>query len=152
MAVARCGNIYGGGDLNWSRVVPGTIRSLWHDERPIIRSDGKFTRDYVYVLDAVSAFLAMAEGLEKPEVRGEPFNFGPEKPLSVLEMVAAISKIMNKERLQPVILNEARGEIRDQYLSGGKAARMLGWRPGYTLEDGLRETVAWYTKFLEGAE
>ena len=148
IVVARCGNIYGGGDLNWSRIVPGTIRSLYNGERPVLRSDGTFTRDYIYVEDVVGAYLAMAEGLDRPEVHGEAFNFGPEKPLAVLEIVNVISKLMGREDLEPVVLDEAKAEIRDQYLSSEKAKRMLGWSPRYTLEDGLQETIDWYTQFF----
>ncbi len=148
VVVARCGNIYGGGDLNWSRIVPGTIRCLMRGEAPIIRSDGKFTRDYVYVKDAAAAYLAMAEGLDRAEVRGQAYNFGPEKPLTVLEIVDALRRLMQREDLAPVILNAAKAEIRDQYLCSDKAKRDLGWTPQYSLEDGLRETIAWYTEFL----
>ncbi|HOE65580.1 MAG TPA: GDP-mannose 4,6-dehydratase [Candidatus Hydrogenedentes bacterium] len=148
VVVARCGNIYGGGDLNWSRIVPGTIRCLMRREAPIIRSDGRFTRDYVYVKDAAAAYLAMAEGLDRAEVRGQAYNFGPEKPLTVLEIVDALRRLMQREDLAPVILNAAKAEIRDQYLCSDKAKRDLGWTPQYSLEDGLRETIAWYTEFL----
>jgi len=150
VVVARCGNIYGGGDLNWSRIVPGTIRSLMRGEAPIIRSDGRFTRDYVYVKDAAAAYLTMAEGLDRAEVRGQAYNFGPEKPLTVLEIVDALRRLMHREDIQPVILNVAKAEIRDQYLCSDKAKRELGWAPQYGLEDGLRETIAWYTEFLSG--
>ena len=149
IVVARCGNIYGGGDLNWSRIIPGTIQSLRKGERPIIRSDGKFTRDYVYVQDAVSAYLAMAEGIDKPGVRGEAFNFGPQEPLTVLQIVDTLRRLMGREDLKPDIRDEAKGEIRDQYLSSAKAERVLGWKPAFALEDGLKETVAWYAAYFE---
>ena len=148
VGILRCGNIYGGGDLNWNRIVPGTIRSILHRERPIVRSDGKYVRDYLYVKDVVSACLAVADGLEDAKVRGQGFNFSPQKPLTVLELVRAIGAAMNARSLKPVILNSAQGEIRDQYLSSAKARRLLGWRPAYTLDKGLAETIAWYRGFF----
>ncbi len=148
VAIARCGNIYGGGDLNWSRVVPGTIRSLHGGQRPVLRSDGTFLRDYVYVGDAVDVYLRIAEGLSRPEIWGEAFNFGPEKPSSVREIVSQIGEVMGRSDLEPVILNEAKAEIRDQYLDSSKAVRLLGLRPTTSLTAGLCETVAWYEKFL----
>lgn len=150
VVVARCGNIYGGGDMNWSRIVPGTIKAIHAGNQPIIRSDGKFTRDYVYVMDAVNAYLTMAEALEKDGVVGEAFNFGPRQPHTVLEVVDVIRTIMGRDDLSPIVLDEAKAEIRDQYLSSEKAARLLNWNPEFTLEDGLRETVAWYLRFLGG--
>ncbi|MDD5627440.1 MAG: NAD-dependent epimerase/dehydratase family protein [Elusimicrobia bacterium] len=143
VAIARCGNVYGGGDLNWSRIVPGTIRSLLRGERPVLRSDGTHKRDYVFVKDVVQAYLLLAEKLERRGVAGESFNFGPNRPLSVLALVAAISRLLGS-RLKPDIRDSARGEILSQYLSSAKAARLLGWRPAYSLEDGLRQTIAWY--------
>ena len=152
VVIARCGNIYGGGDLNWSRIVPGTIRSLYHGERPIIRSDGTFTRDYIYIQDIVRAYLAMAEALDRPEVAGQAFNIGPQQPAKVLEVVDAIRRLMEREDLEPVILDEAKAEIRDQYLSSEKARDVLGWQPQYTLEKGLCETISWYKDFLGSSE
>jgi CDP-glucose 4,6-dehydratase len=151
VAVLRCGNIYGGGDLNWSRIVPGTIRSFLRGERPIVRSDGKFVRDYLYVKDVARAYLAVAERLDDRKVAGEAFNFSPQKALTVLDVVAAIARLMDAGSLKPVIKNEAKGEIRDQYLSAAKARRVLGWRPAYSLTDGLSETIDWYRAFLGGA-
>ena len=149
LVIARCGNIYGGGDLNWSRLIPSTIRALHKDQPPLIRSNGRFTRDYVFVEDAVDAYLTMAEALNRPEIRGEAFNFGPEKPLTVLEIVHAIQKLMGKEHILPVILNQSEHEIPDQYLSSEKALRLLKWRPHFSLEEGLAQTIAWYKAFLE---
>ena len=148
VAVTRCGNIYGGGDLNWSRIVPGTIRSLHAGERPIIRSDGKFIRDYLYVQDAVQAYLRTAEELARPEVQGQAFNFAPDQPRTVLEVVDALARLMGREDLPPVILDQAKAEIRDQYLSSEKAHRVLSWQPRCGFEEGLRETIAWYRDFL----
>jgi len=148
VAILRCGNIYGGGDLNWSRIVPGTIRSFLRGERPVIRSDGRFVRDYLYVKDVAEAYLAVADRMGDKKVAGEAFNFSPQKALTVLEIVTAIARIMGTERLKPVIQNSAKGEIHDQYLSAAKARRVLGWRPAYPLRDGLAETIDWYRAFL----
>lgn len=148
IAIARCGNIYGGGDLNWSRVVPGTIRSILRSERPIIRSDGKFIRDYIYVKDAAHAYLRLAECLSDVAVQGQGFNFSIGKPLTVLEIVGTIQKMMDAEQLTPVIQNAAKGEILSQYLSSEKATRVLQWQATCGLEKGLQETIAWYRHFL----
>ncbi len=149
VAVARCGNIYGGGDLNWSRIIPGTIRSLHNGEKPVLRSDGSFKRDYVYVRDVVSAYLSMGEALDGSGVAGEAFNFGPESPRTVLEIVTAIQQLMNREDLEPIILGTAKSEIKDQYLDSRKAEAQLGWGPQYTLEAGLSETLGWYLDYLK---
>lgn len=151
VAVARCGNIYGGGDLNWSRVVPGTIRSLHFGERPVLRSDGTSTRDYVYVEDAVAAYLRLAEMLDKADVRGEAFNFGPSEPRTVCDVVGALLRLMCREDLTPDIRNAASGEIRHQYLSAEKAHRTLGWQPRYSLDSGLERSVSWYREFFRRA-
>ena len=148
VAVARCGNIYGGGDLNWSRIVPGTIRSVLAGERPILRSDGKYVRDYLYIEDVVDAYIALAEGLERPGVAGEAFNISPEKPLTVLEITWALLRLLGREDLEPVILDQARAEIRDQYLDSSKAARVLGWNAKWGLDAGLTETISWYRNYL----
>lgn len=148
VAVARCGNIFGGGDLNWSRIVPGTIRSLYEGESPVIRSDGKYIRDYIYVKDVSRAYLTLAEQLDSPRVQGESFNFSPESRVTVLEMVARIRQLMNCTQIEPIILNEARGEICNQYLSSAKASRILKWGSAYSLEQGLKETIDWYIGFF----
>jgi CDP-glucose 4,6-dehydratase len=150
VALARCGNIYGGGDLNWSRIVPGTIRSLLRGESPVLRSDGKFIRDYIYVKDVSSAYLRLAEGLSAPEIRGQSFNFSPESQVTVLEIVNMIRRLAQREHIQPTILNSAKGEIRNQYLSSAKAERLLHWKPAYDLERGLAETIRWYQDFFGG--
>lgn len=151
-AVARCGNIYGGGDLNWSRIVPATIRSLYRRERPIVRSDGKFTRDYLYVVDVVRAYMLLAEKMNDKGVRGESFNFGPQKPLTVLQIVKAVQKAVGGPTFKPIVQNKAKGEIRNQYLSSTKARKRLGWKPSFKLEDGLRDTVAWYRAFFSSEQ
>ena len=148
VAVARCGNVYGGGDLNWSRIVPGTVRSLLRDERPVLRSDGTFVRDYLYVRDTATAYLDLADGLGREGVAGEAFNFSDESPLTVLQIVEAIAQIMGCDGIEPVVLNEAAGEIHDQILSAQKARSRLGWAPRHTFETGLSETVEWYRNFL----
>ena len=145
MSIARCGNIFGGGDRNWSRLIPGTIRSLLQQERPLIRSDWQFIRDYLYVADAVTAYLLLAEKTES--VAGEAFNFAPSQPHTVLEVVGTIQKLMGTE-LSPKILNQARAEIRDQFLTSQKAARLLGWSSQYSLEEALEETILWYRSYL----
>jgi CDP-glucose 4,6-dehydratase len=149
VVVARCGNIYGGGDLNWNRLIPGTIRSALTGQRPVIRSDGHYRRDYVYVTDAVDAYLAMAERVDLPDIRGEAFNFGPPQSSTVLEVARAILRLAGREELEPVIENRARAEIRDQHLDSSKAGRLLGWEPKWTLETGLTETIDWYRRRLE---
>jgi len=145
--IARCGNIYGGGDLNWDRVVPGTIRWLLAGERPIVRSDGTLTRDYVYVKEVVAAYVALAEAVERPGVRGEAFNFSAERPMSVLEIVAAVTRAVGST-LEPDVRATAVAEIQDQYLDSSRARSVLGWRSTWTLEAALGETVAWYREYL----
>ena len=149
IAIARCGNVYGGNDLNFNRIVPGTIKSLLHNERPLIRSDGTFKRDYIYVKDVVDSYVVLAESLDKKDVRGQSFNFGNDKPVTVLEIVSVIQKLMKKEKLKPKILNAAKGEIKDQYLDSSKARRLLSWKPKYALERGLKETIEWYQYFFK---
>jgi CDP-glucose 4,6-dehydratase len=149
VAVTRCGNLYGGGDLNFNRLIPGTIRSALKGERPVIRSDGSFVRDYFYVRDAAEAYLTLAERMEDAAFHGEAFNFGTETPVSVLEMVASILHRMRRTDLEPVILNEATHEIPRQYLDCRKARDRMGWRSAYRLEDALDETIAWYRAWLD---
>jgi CDP-glucose 4,6-dehydratase len=148
VAVTRCANLYGGGDLNWNRIVPGTMRSLIRGERPVIRSDGTLLRDYLYVQDAVHAYMTLAGHLDADGVRGEPFNFGMDRPVSVLEMVQAIVAVSDRPDLEPMVLANAANEIPAQYMDSSKAHQVLGWSPRYSLEEGLRETFEWYCKFL----
>jgi CDP-glucose 4,6-dehydratase len=147
VAVARCGNIYGGGDLNWSRIVPGVIRWLIRGERPVLRSDGKTTRDYFFVKDAARAYLTLAEALGKKGVAGQAFNFSAEEPVATLALVHKIAKIMGA-KANPIIEDSARNEIPHQRLLSGKANKVLGWKPRYSLDEGLRETITWYRGFL----
>jgi CDP-glucose 4,6-dehydratase len=148
VAITRCGNFYGGGDLNWNRIVPGTIRSILRGTPPVIRSDGLFVRDYIYAEDAVQAYLFLAEKLAAaPELRGEAFNFSNESQVTVVDLVQKISAMMGS-KLAPDIRNEASNEIRHQYLSAEKARRVLGWTPQFTLDSGLERTIAWYREFL----
>jgi CDP-glucose 4,6-dehydratase len=151
VAIARCGNVYGGGDLNWSRLVPGTIRSLLRGERPVIRSDGRYVRDYFYVKDATRAYLRLAERLGDERVTGQAFNFGTESPTNVVELVSVIQKLMDCVHLAPDVRNSAEGEIRSQYLSASKARDVLEWTPEFDLDTGLRETIGWYQNFLSRA-
>ena len=152
VAITRCGNIYGGGDLNWNRIVPGTIRSVLRGERPVIRSDGKFVRDYLYVEDAVAAYMLLAQKLgAADDLRGQAFNFSNESRIGVLGLIDRLLKAMGSSLL-PDIRDEAVNEIRDQYLSAAKARDLLGWAPLFTLEEGLERTIAWYTAYLCPAE
>lgn len=148
VAVTRCGNLFGGGDLNYNRLIPGTIRSVLRGEAPVIRSDGRFIRDYVYVRDAVEAYLRLAEQLPGQGITGEAFNIGPEEPHSVLEVVERLLVVMGRTDLRPVVQNQASHEIQRQSLDYAKAATRLGWAPRHGLDEGLQETVAWYRREL----
>jgi len=148
VVVTRCGNFYGGGDLNWNRIVPGTIRSVVRGERPLIRSDGKFVRDYFYVEDGAAAYMLLGERVARDTaLHGRAFNFSNEIQVTVSELVERILRLMDS-KLEPVVRNEACHEIRHQYLSAARARTMLGWSPLFTLDDGLARTIAWYREFL----
>jgi CDP-glucose 4,6-dehydratase len=148
VCVTRCGNFYGGGDLNWNRIVPGTIRSVLRGERPVLRSDGSCVRDYFYVKDGAAAYLHLAECMARqPEVLGQAFNFSTEIQVSVLEMVDRILRRMGSA-LAPDVRAEAKNEIQHQYLSAAKARRMLAWAPRWSLDEALSETISWYREFL----
>src|SRR5688572_21987305 len=141
VAITRCGNFYGGGDLNWNRIVPGTIRSILRGERPVIRSDGRFVRDYFYVEDGAAAYMLLAERLASDRaIAGQAFNFSNEEPLTVVQLVDRIRAVMDS-RLEPDIRNEARHEILEQSLSAARARDGLGWRPLFSMDDGLSRTV-----------
>lgn len=148
VCVTRCANIYGGGDLNFSRLVPDTIRAVLHDKNPIIRSDGTPVRDYLYCKDAVSAYLTLGEKLDR--VKGEAFNFGSNAPISVLELVTKILALSGNKKLRPIIKGTGKtdGEIERQYLSSEKAKKLLGWAPRYEFEKGLKETFEWYKSYF----
>lgn len=148
IAIARCGNVYGGGDLNWDRIVPGTIRALIAGERPVVRSDGSPRRDYLYVRDAVAAYLRLAEAVLDGRHHGEAFNFGTGRPLGVLELVEQIRQTMDRLDLEPLVLDTASHEIKDQYLDVTRAARDLSWQARYDLRTGLPETIEWYREVL----
>ena len=148
VSITRCGNFYGGGDLNWNRIVPGTIRSVLRGERPVIRSDGQSVRDYFYVEDGAAAYMLLAERVASdPGLRGAAFNFSNEIQMTVSDVVANILTRMNCS-LAPEIRNEATNEIRHQYLSAQRARSVLGWSPLFTLDEGLDRTIAWYKDFL----
>ncbi len=148
VTVTRCGNFYGGGDLNWNRIVPGTIRSILRGERPVVRSDGQYVRDYFYVEDGAAAYMLLAEKLAKqPQLRGEAFNFSNEIQITVLDLVQRILALMQSD-LKPDVRNETSNEIHKQYLSSAKARQQLNWAPLFTLDEGLRRTIAWYRDFL----
>jgi CDP-glucose 4,6-dehydratase len=152
VTITRCGNFYGGGDLNWNRVVPGTIRSILRDESPIIRSDGKYVRDYFYVEDGAAAYQLLAEELtNRPELRGQAFNFSNENQICVLELVRLILKKMDSD-LEPEIQNQASNEIRHQYLSAERARSLLNWAPQFSLDEGLDRTIQWYREALKPSE
>ncbi len=148
VGIARCGNIYGGGDLNWSRLIPDTIRSTLRGEPPVLRSNGTYVRDFVYVKDVVRAYMTLAEALDDQSVQGEAFNFSAERPYTVIEVVEAVQKLIPETARPPVILDVAQGEIESQYLDSTKARRTLGWSATFSLDEGLRETIAWYRDLL----
>lgn len=149
VCITRCGNIFGGGDLHFNRIVPKTIRSLIVGEKPSIRSNGLLVRDYVYVKDVVDAYLVLAEKMDNSEIAGQIFNFSEETPFTVIEIVQLIAEVMGQKNMQPTILNTASGEIFSQYLSCKKAHQVLGWKPRYGIKQGLQETCDWYKKFFE---
>ena len=147
VGVTRCGNIFGAGDLNFNRIIPGTIRSVLQKKRPIIRSDGKMVRDYVYVEDIADANLLLAGALLSGKEKGEAFNFSYSQPKSALEVAEAVLAKMGSA-LEPEVLGEAQHEIPKQYLSCEKAKKRLGWKPKYSFDAGLEKTIAWYRKYF----
>lgn len=148
VVITRCGNLFGGGDLNWSRLIPGTIRSFFLGISPEIRSDGHFTRDYLFIKDAVQAYLLLASEIQSKLLHGESFNFGPNRPYSVLEIARSIQILMECSDISLNIRNSTSHEIRHQSLNSDKARKILGWAPQFSLEKGLEDTIAWYKKIL----
>ena len=149
ISITRCGNFFGPGDLNFNRIIPQTIRHILRNERPIIRSDGKFVRDYLYVKDGALAYKHLAEKMAELSLSGEAFNFSNEAPATVVELVYHLMGLMGREDLEPIVQNKASNEIREQYLSAKKAREILDWTPFFPLEEGLRETIGWYRDFLK---
>ncbi|MFQ5904714.1 MAG: NAD-dependent epimerase/dehydratase family protein, partial [Candidatus Binatia bacterium] len=148
LGIARSGNFYGPGDLNFSRIVPGTIRSLVSNQAPVVRSDGTYLRDYFYIEDAVEAFLTLGASLAKEGIKGQAFNFGTETPTQVIDVVRQLIDISGKRHLKPVVLNQAVHEIKVQYLSCQKARGLLHWRHKTDLREGLAKSYSWYKKLL----
>jgi CDP-glucose 4,6-dehydratase len=149
VVISRCGNFYGGGDLNWNRIIPGTIRSILRGKRPVIRSDGEYVRDYFYVEDGAAAYTLLAEKLtETPELRGTAFNFSNEIQVTVLQIVEKILRMMGSD-LKPDIRGETTHEIRHQYLSAQRARNVLSWQPMFNIDEGLKRTIDWYRDFLK---
>jgi CDP-glucose 4,6-dehydratase len=147
VCITRCGNLFGEGDLNFNRIVPQTIQSVLKNEAPIIRSDGTFIRDYIYVEDAAQAYILLAEKMPELNLYGEAFNFSNEVRITVLELVNKILQLMDSD-LKTVILNQGSHEIKNQYLSAKKARDLIGWMPQFSTEEGLQKTIAWYREYF----
>jgi CDP-glucose 4,6-dehydratase len=148
VAITRCGNFYGGGDFNWNRIIPGTIRSILRNQAPIIRSDGSFIRDYIYCEDGAAAYLLLAEQLaENTSLYGQAFNFSNETQVTVLDLVEKIIELMDAD-LSPIVQNQVNNEIKYQFLDATKAKEILDWTPEFTLDRGLAKTIDWYRSFL----
>ena len=149
VCITRCGNFYGWGDLNWNRIIPGTIRSIMRWQRPVIRSDGSFIRDYFYVEDGAAAYMHLTEQLaQRPELAGQAFNLSTEIQVSVLQLVEAVLQQLDSS-ITPEVLGEASNEIKHQYLDATKAREVLGWQPLFTLEAGLTRTIEWYSNYFQ---
>lgn len=151
-ATVRCANIYGPGDLNFSRIIPGTLRALMRDERPIIRSDGTPLRDYMYIDDAVDGYVRVMHALLDGRCGGEAFNFGTGDPVSVLGIFEEMVRTANRPDLAPEVLGEASKELPDQFISAAKARRLLGWEAHVPRDEGLRRTFRWYRDNLAEIE
>ena len=149
IAITRCSNIYGGGDFNFDRIIPETIKHLLFNEEITIRSNGKFKREFFYVKDAVFAYLMLAEKISELNLCGEAFNFGSNSPVEILEVVKKIISISEVKNAIINVLDSAQAEVKDQYLSSKKAKEILGWEPKYNLERGLKETYNWYKEYFK---
>ena len=149
VCITRCGNLFGPGDLNFNRIIPGTIRAALQGQRPVIRSDGSPVRDYVYVKDVVGAYLLLAERMDDSALHGRAFNIGTGEPVSVLDLTRKVLAAVDRLDLEPDVQNTASGEILRQYLSSDLARETLGWAPDGTLDGRLRDTVAWYRAHAE---
>lgn len=149
VCVTRCGNFFGPGDLHFNRIIPGTIWSVLNNQRPVIRSNGLFVRDYIYVKDVAHAYKTLAEKMDYAAIVGECFNFSTDQPFNVLEIVDLILDVMDRKDLQPIILNQANNEIPEQHLSSLKAHKVLGWTTKFGVKVGIQETVQWYRNFFE---
>ncbi len=149
VAVTRCANLYGGGDLNWNRIVPGTMRSVIYGERPIIRSDGTLVRDYLYIQDGVTGYMRLAQALDDPALAGEAFNFGGGNLISIRDLVRLISRLFDGKEREPVFGGSSRDIPLCKCLDTSKARRVLGWQPSISLVDGLKETIQWYRRFWQ---
>lgn len=149
IVVSRCGNVYGGGDFNWDRLIPSVIKSFYDEISPRLRSNGESLRDYVFVEDIVNAYLMLGEQLEAKHLEGQAFNFSANQPKTVLEVVHLIGRFMKKDHLKPIIINEAQREIKNQYLNSEKAEKILNWKPYFNLNLGLQLTIDWYQNFFK---
>lgn len=150
IAISRSDNVYGGRDLNWNRLIPGTVRSILSGEAPTLRSDGTLTRDYVYIKDMVNAYLNLAARAADPGVRGETFHFATGTGTSVLEIVTHLCELTGRSDLKPVILDQAIGERVNEERSTRREHDLLGWTSCVDIRDGLRSTVEWYRKYFVG--
>ncbi len=149
VAVTRLANVYGGGDFNFSRIVPDTARALVRGDQPVIRSDGTPERDYIYAADAVDAYLAIAQSLDDPAMHGRAWNAGAGRPYSVKEIVSRLIAVSGRD-VEPDIQGEGtpHGEIDRQFLDSSRIRDELGWEPRWELDDGLSETWTWYERHL----
>lgn len=148
VCITRCGNIFGGADFHFDRLIPGTIRSFLQNQAPLLRSDGLSIRDYIYVQDVVDAYMTLAENMDSPAIVGESFNISEELPKKVIDVVADIQNRMSCFDLVPIIQNNGSHEIKDQFLSCSKAKQLFNWQPKFGFDRGMTETIAWYTKYL----
>lgn len=149
VTIMRFCNIFGGGDMNFSRIIPGTIRSIVHNKNPVIRSDGSPIRQYAYIKDIIDGYKLLASKMKNKSILGHAFNFGSYRPISVLELIKLIIKLSGNKRLRPITLSSAKHEIDKQYASSNKARKLLGWKPRYTFQEGLKETINWYKSFFK---